>query len=67
MLNQARANADAGGTQVPQESQVVFKPAPLAKDNSPENQRAWKRYYEALEHRTEAARIAAAQSQSSSS
>eukprot|EP00971_Amphidinium_carterae_P084476 1672236-Amphidinium_carterae.1 len=67
MLNQARANADAGGTQVPQIAKAAFKPAPLSKDNSPETQRAWQEYYACLERRTEAARKAAAQSQSSSS
>eukprot|EP00971_Amphidinium_carterae_P325869 6456395-Amphidinium_carterae.1 len=41
MLNQARANADAGGTQVPQIVKQAFKPAPLSKDNSPENHQAW--------------------------
>eukprot|EP00971_Amphidinium_carterae_P157045 3113078-Amphidinium_carterae.1 len=67
MLNQARANAEAGGTQAPQIAKQAFKPAPLAKDNSPENQQAWREYHACLECRTEAARNEAARARPSSS
>eukprot|EP00971_Amphidinium_carterae_P016879 333372-Amphidinium_carterae.1 len=67
MLNQARANTEGGGTQVPQVVKQPFKPPPLQKDNSTANQRAWQDYYASLERRTEAARNEAAQAQSASS
>eukprot|EP00971_Amphidinium_carterae_P336661 6473156-Amphidinium_carterae.1 len=67
MINQARGNVDVGGTPVPQVAKMAFKPAPLSKDNSPENQRAWNVYYECLARRTEAARNEAAQAKPSSS
>eukprot|EP00971_Amphidinium_carterae_P314238 6246328-Amphidinium_carterae.1 len=67
MLNQARANADAGGTQVPPLVKQAFKPPPLNKDNSPENRRAWQVYHESLVSRTEAARNEAARARPSSS
>eukprot|EP00971_Amphidinium_carterae_P155118 3076061-Amphidinium_carterae.1 len=67
MINQARGSVGASGTPVPQVVKMAFKPAPLSKDNSEENQRAWQVYYESLARRTEAARNQAAQAKPSSS
>eukprot|EP00971_Amphidinium_carterae_P167592 3320981-Amphidinium_carterae.1 len=65
MINQARGSVDVGATPVPQVAKMAFKPAPLSKNNSEENQRAWQVYYESLARRTEAARAAQAKPSSS--